>query len=91
MKIRSSTVAFEGTNTFSDKLGGGIASYSSTLQFIGVNQFTNNTATSGGHCLFIGAWCVCVCIGGSAKEGSSRHSYYSFVHSSLEHSPWLCC
>ena len=47
MNIMNSTVAFEGTNTFSDNLDGGIASYNSTLEFIGVNQFTNNTATSG--------------------------------------------
>ena len=48
MNIMNSTVAFEGTNTFSDNLDGGIASYNSTLEFIGVNQFTKNTATSGG-------------------------------------------
>ena len=48
MDIANSTVAFEGNNAFSDNLDGGIASYDSTLEFIGVNQFTNNTATSGG-------------------------------------------
>ena len=48
MNIANSTVVFEGKNTFSDNLDGGIASYYSTLQFIGVNQFTNNTATRGG-------------------------------------------
>ena len=48
MNITNSTVAFDGNNTFSDNLDGGIASYDSTLQFIGVNQFTNNTATRGG-------------------------------------------
>ena len=48
MKIKDSRVVFEGKNTFSDNLDGGIASHYSTLQFIGVNQFTNNTATSGG-------------------------------------------
>ena len=48
MNIANSRVVFEGNNTFSDNLDGGIASYDSTLQFIGVNQFTNNTATSGG-------------------------------------------
>ena len=48
MNIAKSTVVFEGNNTFSDNLDGGIASYYSTLEFIGVNQFTNNTATSGG-------------------------------------------
>ena len=48
MNIANSRVVFEENNTFSDNLGGGIASYNSTLEFIGVNQFTNNTATSGG-------------------------------------------
>ena len=48
MNIANSTVVFEGNNTFSDNLDGGIASYYSTLEFIGVNQFTNNTATRGG-------------------------------------------
>ena len=48
MDIANSTVVFEGNNTFSDNLDGGIASYDSTLQFIGVNQFTNNTATING-------------------------------------------
>ena len=48
MNITNSTVVFEGNNTVSDNLDGGIASYDSTLQFLGVNQFTNNTATSGG-------------------------------------------
>ena len=48
MNIANSTVVFEGNNTFSDNLDGGIASYYSTLVFSGVNQFTNNTATSGG-------------------------------------------
>ena len=48
MNITNSTVVFEGTNTFSDNLDGGIASYDSILQFIGVNQFTKNTATRGG-------------------------------------------
>ena len=48
MNITNSTVVFEGNNTFSDNLDGGIASYDSTLQFIGVNQFTNNTATING-------------------------------------------
>ena len=48
MDIAKSTVVFEGNNTFSDNLDGGIASYYSTLEFIGVNQFTNNTATRGG-------------------------------------------
>ena len=48
MDIAKSTVVFDGNNTFSDNLDGGIASYNSTLQFIGVNQFTKNTATRGG-------------------------------------------
>ena len=48
MNIANSRVVFEGNNTFSDNLDGGIASYDSTLQFIGVNQFTNNTAKNGG-------------------------------------------
>ena len=48
MNIANSTVTFQGNNAFSDNLDGGIASYYSTLQFIGVNQFTNNTATRGG-------------------------------------------
>ena len=48
MNITSSTVVFEGNNTFSDNLDSGIASYDSTLQFSGVNQFTNNTATING-------------------------------------------
>ena len=46
--ITNSRVVFEGNNTFSDNLDGGIASYNSTLEFIGVNHFTKNTATSGG-------------------------------------------
>ena len=48
MKTTNSTVVLEGNNTFSDNLDGGIASYHSTLEFIGVNQFTNNTATING-------------------------------------------
>ena len=48
INITNSIVVFEGKNTFSDNLDGGIASFRSTLEFIGVNQFTNNTATRGG-------------------------------------------
>ena len=48
LNIVTSTILFEGSNTFSDNLNGGITSYCSTLQFSGVNQFARNIAKNGG-------------------------------------------
>ena len=81
MNITSSTVAFEGTNTFSDNLGGGIASYDSTLQFIGVNQFTNNTATTkGGGISAISS--TINCSGNMTFEYNSAEQYGGGVYAS---------
>ena len=79
MNIKKSTVAFGGNNTFSDNLDGGIASYDSTLQFIGVNQFTNNSATSGGGISAISS--TINCSGNMAFEynSSSRNAEEEFM------------
>ena len=48
INITKSTVVFEEINTFTENLNGGIASYNSTINFIGENHFKNNTAMCGG-------------------------------------------
>ena len=78
MNIANSRVVFEGNNSFSDNLDGGIASYDSTLQFIGVNQFTNNTATSGGGISAISS--TINCIGNMTFEYNSAKQYGGGVY-----------
>ena len=81
MNIANSTVAFEGTNTFSDNLDSGIASYDSTLEFIGVNQFTNNTATiNGGGISAISS--TINCSGNMTFEYNSAEQYGGGVYAS---------
>ena len=79
MNITNSTVYFEGNNTFSDNLDGGIASYNcSTLQFSGVNQFKNNTATNGGGISAISS--TINCSGNMTFEYNSAEQYGGGVY-----------
>ena len=78
MDIANSIVVFDGNNTFSDNLDGGIASYDSTLQFIGVNQFTNNTATRGGGISAISS--TINCNGNMTFEYNSAEQYGGGVY-----------
>ena len=81
MSITNSTVVFEGTNTFSDNLDSGIASYHSKLEFIGVNQFTNNTATTkGGGISAISS--TINCSGNMTFEYNSAEQYGGGVYAS---------
>ena len=80
MNITNSTVLFEGNNTFSENLDGGIASYDSTLQFIGVNQFTNNTSKSGGGISVIIS--TINCSGNMTFEYNSAEQYGGGVYAS---------
>ena len=80
MNIAKSTVVFDGNNTFSDNLDGGIASYDSTLQFIGENRFTSNTATSGGGISAISS--TINCSGNMTFEYNSAEQYGGGVYAS---------